>query len=95
MVNKQRADWVTLLMSNSAPHIYGYQVLPHPSGQNFSTISTHADEGPRSRVWARETLRSATHRRELKFSGERVWSGGGPEIFKSFSDQLSRQIRQF
>jgi hypothetical protein len=28
--------------------------------------------GPRSRVCARETLRSAPHRRELKFSGARV-----------------------
>ena len=35
-------------------------------------ISAHADGGPRSRVCARETLRSAPHRRERKFSGARV-----------------------
>ena len=32
-------------------------------------ISAHADGGPRSRVCARLTLRSAPHRRERKFSG--------------------------
>ena len=31
--------------------------------------SAHADGGPRSRVCARETLRSAPHRHERKFSG--------------------------
>ena len=35
---------------------------------NF-TNSAHADWGPRSRVCARETLRSAPHRHERKFSG--------------------------
>ena len=34
-------------------------------------ISAHADGGPRSRVRARETLRSAPHRHEQKFSGTR------------------------
>ena len=34
--------------------------------------SAHADGGPRSRVCARENLRSAPHRRERKFSGARV-----------------------
>ena len=32
-------------------------------------ISAHADGGPRSRVRARGTLRSAPHQREQKFSG--------------------------
>ena len=36
-------------------------------------ISAHADGGPRSRVCARETLRSAPHRRERKFSGACVY----------------------
>jgi hypothetical protein len=35
-------------------------------------ISAHADGGPRSRVCARETLCSAPHRREWKFSAARV-----------------------
>jgi hypothetical protein len=35
-------------------------------------ISAHADGGPRFRVCARETLRSALHRHERKFSGARV-----------------------
>ena len=35
-------------------------------------ISALADGGPRSRVCARETLRSAPHRRERKFSAARV-----------------------
>ena len=34
--------------------------------------SAHADGGPRSRVCARETLRSDPHRHERKFSGTRV-----------------------
>ena len=34
--------------------------------------SAHADGGPRSWVCARETLRSAPHRRERKFFGARV-----------------------
>jgi hypothetical protein len=37
--------------------------------------SAHADGGPRSRVCARETLRSAPHRRERKFSGTHVCIG--------------------
>ena len=35
-------------------------------------ISAHADGGPHSRVCAHETLCSAPHRRERKFSGARV-----------------------
>ena len=58
-------------------------------------ISARADGSLRSRVCTRETLRSAPHQRERKFSGTCVWSEGGgvAEIFNSFSDQLSRQIR--
>ena len=61
--------------------------------------SAHADGGPRSRVCARRTLRSAPHRRERKFFGARVCSvaggGGGVKFSNKNSDQLSRQIRQF
>ena len=41
--------------------------------RNIETFmnSAHADGGPRSRVCARETLRSAFHRHERKFSGTR------------------------
>ena len=39
---------------------------------NLEKISAHADGGPRSRVCARETLCSAPHRRDRKFSGTRV-----------------------
>ena len=35
-------------------------------------ISAHADGGPRSRVCVFETIRSAPHRYEHKFSGARV-----------------------
>ena len=35
-------------------------------------ISAHADGGPRSRVCARETLRSAPYQHERKFSSARV-----------------------
>ena len=35
----------------------------------YAIISAHADGGPRSRVCARETLRSAPHRHERKLSG--------------------------
>ena len=49
-------------------------------------ISAHADGGPRSRVCASETLRSAPHRRERKFSRTRVCR----VIFKdqSFADEV-------
>ena len=40
--------------------------------EKIPNIFAHADGGPRSRVCARETLRSASHRREQKFSGARV-----------------------
>ena len=43
------------------------------SQERLSKISAHADGGPRSRVCARETLRSAPHRREQKFSGAQVY----------------------
>ena len=39
-------------------------------------ISASTDGGPRSWFCARETLRSAPHRCERKFSGACVWSGG-------------------
>ena len=53
--------------------------------------SAYADGGPRSRVCARETLRSAPHRRERKFFGARVCSvaGGGGKIFKSLVSDRS------
>ena len=38
----------------------------------YQKISAHADGGPRSRVRARGTLRSAPHRHQRKFSGTRV-----------------------
>ena len=37
--------------------------------------SASADGGPRSRVCARETLRSAPHRHYRKFFGAHVWGG--------------------
>ena len=47
--------------------------LVSPSMAQYAVwISAHTDGGPRSRVCARETLRSAPHRRERKFSGTRV-----------------------
>ena len=47
--------------------------LPSQAPEKFKLkISAHVDGGPRSRVCARETLRSAPHRRERKFSGARV-----------------------
>ena len=38
----------------------------------YIKISAYTDGGPRSRVCARETLRSAPHRRTRKISGTRV-----------------------
>jgi hypothetical protein len=38
----------------------------------FKKNSAHADGGPRSRVCSRETLCSAPHRHERKFSGAYV-----------------------
>ena len=46
-----------------------YNEKPIPFGK---FIKVSKDGGPRSRVCARETLRSAPHRRERKFSGARV-----------------------
>ena len=53
----------------------------------------------RSRRWGSSlpvcallTVRSSPHRHEQKFFGARVWGGG---FSKYFSDQFSRQIRQF
>jgi hypothetical protein len=57
------------LISN--PHIMSWgaplMIFYRPSSSIF-----HADWGPRSRVCARETLRSAPYQREWKFSGARV-----------------------
>ena len=51
-------------------------------------ISAHADGGPRSRVCAREALRSAPHRRERKFSGTHfcrvTFKASPPTIKKSY-----------
>ena len=54
-------------------------------------ISDHADGGPRSRVCARKTLRSAPHRRERKFSGARVCR----VTFKHLPQPLKSHIRSF
>ena len=72
-------------------------------GNNFSvsnvhmvtplvSISARADLGPRSRVCAPETLRSAP----IDTSGNcSAHMSGGGKLSDSFSDQLSRQIREF
>ena len=49
-------------------------------------ISAHANGGPRSRVCARETLRSAPHRHERKFSGTRFCR----VTFKIFENKLKK-----
>ena len=54
-------------------------------------ITANADGGPRSRVRARETLRSAPHRRERKFSGVRACR----IAFKHLPQPLRSHIRSF
>jgi hypothetical protein len=54
-------------------------------------ISAHADGGPRSQVFARETLRSAPHRRERKFSAARVCR----ITFKHLPQPLRSHIQTF
>ena len=56
-------------------------------------ISAHADGGPRSRVCARLTLRSAPRETSSIFSAHMSW--GGVKIFESFPDKLTRKIRRF
>ena len=82
------------------PVCNSYDFLKHVEKEmkQETHISAHADGSPRSRVCARETLRSAPHRRERKFFGARVCRVAGGEVVKfskKNSDQLSRQIRQF
>ena len=52
------------------------ELLTQPAAAACKTkslqISAHTDGGPRSRVCARETLRSAPHRHERKFFGAHV-----------------------
>ena len=59
-------------------------------------ISAHANGGPRSRVCARETLCSAPHRREWKFSAARVCSVTFKHIPKSLRNHIQsfRNLRQ-
>ena len=52
----------------------------------IGNISAHADGGPRFRVCARETLRSAPHRHERKFSGTRFCR----VTFKIFEKNLKK-----
>ena len=52
----------------------------------YTRISAHADGGPRSRVCARETLRSAPQRHERKFSGTRFCR----VTFKIFEKNLKK-----
>ena len=48
-----------------------------PGTPDESSVNLRSRQwGPRSRVCARKTLRSAPHQREWKFSGAHVWSGG-------------------
>jgi hypothetical protein len=58
---------------------------------NYMKISAHADGGPRSRVCACETLRSAPHRREQKFSGTHVCR----VTFKQIPQPLKTHVRSF
>ena len=59
--------------------------------EKLRRISASADGGPRSRVRARGTLRSAPHRRERKFSGARVCR----IAFKHLPQPLRSHIRSF
>jgi hypothetical protein len=55
-----------------ATYVYASSQGQRTHSARTNKISASADGGPRSRVCARETLRSAPHRRERKFSGAHV-----------------------
>ena len=65
-------------MSKTSPGMYQSQqtqtesVMCDKAAEKEKEISARADGGPRSRVCARETLRSAPHLNERKFSGAHV-----------------------
>ena len=59
-------------------------VLIEITNQKQTKNLARANGGPRSRVSARETLRLAPHRRELKFSDARVWGWVGGNCLTVF-----------
>ena len=76
----QHMVWVGKVWETPLPSIYRLwadiqgSVTDWIGTKKHRKISAHADGGPRSRVCARETLRSAPHRHERKFSGTRFCS---------------------